>query len=107
LDLIGDFLSLDATLPAGGPWYRIRSLRHAGLQSNIAGELYVALRDGDCRVFTSDMRVRVSNARMYAYPDVSVVCGRPILVDDHQDNLLNPIVIFEVLSPAPRDTIAV
>ena len=37
---------------------------------------------------------------MYTYPDVSVVCGKPLLADDHQDVLLNPVVIFEVLSPS-------
>lgn len=36
----------------------------------------------------------------YSYPDVTVVCGEPQLEDEHQDNLLNPIVIFEVLSPS-------
>jgi len=37
---------------------------------------------------------------MYTYPDISVVCGKPVLADDHQDVLLNPVVIFEVLSPS-------
>ena len=43
------------------------------------------------------MRVRVLPGRMYAYPDVTVVCGKPKLADDRQDN---PAVIFEVLSPS-------
>jgi Uma2 family endonuclease len=46
------------------------------------------------------MRVRVSATGMYTYPNVSVVCGRPQLADEHADTLLNPIVIFEVLSPS-------
>ena len=37
---------------------------------------------------------------MYTYPDLSVVCGKPILADDRQDNLLNPALIIEVLSPS-------
>ena len=37
---------------------------------------------------------------MYAYPDVSVVCGKLQLADEQKDILLNPIVIFEVLSPS-------
>jgi Uma2 family endonuclease len=75
------------------------SMRHAGLQANIIIELGVALRGSDCRMFTSDLRVRVLPGRMYAYPDVTVVCGKPVPADDHQDILLNPAVIFEVLSP--------
>jgi Uma2 family endonuclease len=76
------------------------SMRHAQLQANLHGELYVALRDKDCRAFTSDFRVRVSPGRMYAYPDITVVCGRPLLADEHQDILVNPTVILEVLSPS-------
>jgi len=76
------------------------SMRHAQLQANLHGELYVALGGKDCRAFTSDFRVRVSPGRMYAYPDVTVVCGKPLLADERQDVLLNPAVIFEVLSPS-------
>jgi Uma2 family endonuclease len=76
------------------------SMRHADLQANLIGELFAALRGSDCRVYSSDFRVRVSKTRMYAYPDVSVVCGRPVLADERQDILLNPIVIFEILSPS-------
>jgi Uma2 family endonuclease len=37
---------------------------------------------------------------MYTYPDLTVVCGKLLLADDSQDILLNPKVIFEVLSPS-------
>ncbi|HVN64015.1 MAG TPA: Uma2 family endonuclease [Candidatus Binataceae bacterium] len=76
------------------------SMRHAQLQGNIFGELYNALRGGACRAYGSDFRVRVSPGRMYTYPDVTVVCGKPLLADERQDVLLNPVVIFEVLSPS-------
>ncbi len=69
------------------------------LAVNISAELHNALRGTSCQVFTSDLRVRVLPRRMYAYPDVTVVCGKPQLADDRQDSLLNPTVIFEVLSP--------
>ena len=75
------------------------SMRHTDLQSNIQGELFAALRNGTCRVHGSDFRIRVSS-RMYTYPDISVVCGTRVLADDRQDVLLNPAVIFEVLSPS-------
>ena len=76
------------------------TLRHALLQSNVFGELYGQLRGRGCTAFTSDMRVRVSATGMYTYPDVTVVCGKPQLADTHADTLLNPVVIFEVLSPS-------
>jgi Uma2 family endonuclease len=75
------------------------SMRHSYLAVNLLAELRAMLRSSECKAFNSDLRVRVS-ARMYAYPDVSVVCGKPLLADDHQDVLLNPVIIVEVLSPS-------
>src|SRR5581483_3513546 len=35
---------------------------------------------------------------LFAYPDTMVVCGKPIFHDEHQDVIINPKVIVEVLS---------
>ena len=87
-----EFLNGEMFAMSGG------SMAHSRLQTNIINALYTPLRDRGCESFTSDFRVRVSS-RMYVYPDVSVVCGQPLLADDHKDILLNPFAIFEVLSP--------
>jgi len=89
-----EFLDGEMIAMSGG------SIRHAQLQANLLGELFAAIRGSDCRMYTSDFRVRVSKTRMYAYPDASVVCGKPVLADERQDILLNPAVIFEILSPS-------
>lgn len=75
-------------------------LRHNKIVTNIVIALGVQLRDRDCDVLASDMRVKVSRTGAYVYPDVVVVCGDAELEDEHNDNLLNPRVIFEVLSPS-------
>jgi len=75
------------------------SARHSGVKMNLAIEIGTSLRGTSCRAFDSDLRVQVS-PRMYAYPDLTVVCGKLLLADDRQDILLNPKVIFEVLSPS-------
>ena len=74
------------------------SVRHAILQVNILVELSVGLRGTPCQAFGPDFRIKVSN-RIYTYPDVSVACGKVLLADGHNDSLLNPVVIVEVLSP--------
>lgn len=51
-----------------------------------------------CEVLPSDMRVKISELGKYTYPDVTVTCGRAELEDAHGDTLLNPVVIFEILS---------
>lgn len=45
------------------------------------------------------MRVRIPTD-LYTYPDVSIVCGSPRFEGDQEDILLNPLVLFEVLSPS-------
>ena len=70
--------------------------------SLIAANVIIALgrtpRPRGCRVYTSDMRVRVGEADGYAYPDASALCGRPVLADERRDTLLNPSLVVEVLS---------
>lgn len=76
------------------------SLRHAILIASVARELGNALKDRPCTVVSSDLRLRVGSGRLYTYPDVAVFCGAPKLADQHQDILLNPTLIAEVLSPS-------
>src|SRR5579864_5684947 len=76
------------------------SMRHSFLHVNLLVEMHAALRGGDCRACGPDFRVRVSATGMYTYPDLVVICGKPLLADAHQDILLNPAVIFEILSPS-------
>jgi Uma2 family endonuclease len=75
------------------------SMRHTDLQSNIQGELFAALRGSDCHVHGPDFRIRVSS-RTYTYPDILAVSGERLLADSSHDTLLNPIAIFEILSPS-------
>jgi len=75
------------------------SAPHNLIVGNLVTALNLALRELDCRVYPSDMRVQ-SPTGLYTYPDVSIVCGPPDLADDHQDMLLNPTVLIEVLSPS-------
>lgn len=67
---------------------------------SILGQLYQQMRQRPCRAYPSDMRVRVSATGLYTYPDIVALCGEPIFIDDHNDTLLNPSVIVEVLSPS-------
>ena len=64
----------------------------------------IALLDGQlrppCVGAPSNMRVRIASTGLYTYPDVVVVCGELQFADPHVDTLLNPNLIFEVLSPS-------
>ena len=76
------------------------SFAHNFITVNIATHLNIQLMDGECRVATSDMRVKVTEIDSYFYPDVVVVCGEPVPEDNVFDTLLNPTVIVKVLSPS-------
>ena len=45
-------------------------------------------------------KVRTSPSGLFAYPDLSVVCGEPEFHDETRDVLVNPTVLVEVLSPS-------
>jgi Uma2 family endonuclease len=72
--------------------------RHDRVVANLGGMLYAALRGGTCRHSTADQRVRLDETGLYAYPDATVTCGRAEFADTRPETLLNPTVLFEVLS---------
>lgn len=74
---------------------------HVLIESSLIATLYALFRGRPCNVFTSNIRVRVKEADLWTYPDVTVVCGEPKFeTASNPQSLLNPQVIFEVLSPS-------
>jgi Uma2 family endonuclease len=76
---------------------------HNQIVLNAGAALHTQLRGKDCQALMSDMRTRIGSAARYAYPDVTVVCGKPEVLDRRKDILVNPTVIVEVLSPSTAD----
>jgi Uma2 family endonuclease len=54
----------------------------------------------NCKYYPSDTRVKVEATTSYHYPDVLVLCGEKKFAAGTFDTLVNPTVIFEVLSPS-------
>ncbi|HVV87824.1 MAG TPA: Uma2 family endonuclease [Kofleriaceae bacterium] len=75
---------------------------HAAIAATIIRLLGQALSGKRCRVFTSDLRIRVSKTGLGTYPDASVICGSVELdpADPRGHTALNPTVLVEVLSPS-------
>jgi len=74
------------------------SREHNQITFNIAGGLHAQLRGRPCVAYVNDMRLKVSETGLYAYPDVMALCGEPHFEDSAADTLTNPSVIIEVLS---------
>ena len=87
-----EFLDGEMFAMAGG------TRRHSRLKVNIVSGLQRQLRTGACQVFDSDMRVKIEATGLYTYPDAHVACGDLRFEDEQEDVLLNPKVVFEVLS---------
>jgi Uma2 family endonuclease len=71
---------------------------HNLIAVNAVRELSQQLRGRSCEAYSNDMRVRVTSEELYTYPDLIIVCGEPMFLDNSFDTLLNPNVIVEVLS---------
>jgi Uma2 family endonuclease len=74
------------------------SANHNLIVLNTGSHLREQLKSKPCRVYPSDLKLRVEATGLFTYPDLSIVCGEPRLESDHGDVLLNPVVLVEVLS---------
>ena len=75
------------------------SRRHNIIAGNAYANLHAQLRRKPCEIYQNDMRVKI-HKNFYTYPDVVVVCGEPKIERKRGENLLNPTVLIEVLSPS-------
>lgn len=77
---------------------------HNQIQFNCTLALGNKLRGRNCRIYPSDMRIKVPAYPPYRYADLSALCGnRLIETIGKQDLLVNPSVIIEVLSESTAD----
>ncbi len=78
------------------------SPEHSLIIANVIGELGNRLKGKPCRVYDSNLRIRVPRTPLYTYPDVSVICGQMQFdpEDAGRTTATNPRLIVEVLSAA-------
>ncbi|QHT70144.1 Uma2 family endonuclease [Rhodocytophaga rosea] len=75
------------------------SLNHNTIFTNFFLAIGIKNQDKNYHLYSSDMRVHNPVNGSYFYPDISVIRGEPLLKDEVFDNLLNPCLIIEILSP--------
>jgi Uma2 family endonuclease len=84
------------------------SNEHGIVSVNLLVIVASQLRGTQCQARTKDTKVRCALAPlpghkskgMFYYPDIVVICGEPEFHDAFKDIVINPKVIFEVLSPS-------
>jgi len=75
---------------------------HNAITTNLLASLWNKLKGQACKPSGSDQRIHIEKNSLFTYPDISVVCGPIITLNDDQYNVLNPTVIIEVLSPSTK-----
>jgi Uma2 family endonuclease len=79
------------------------TLKHSRISGNIFAFLKFLLRDTQFEPINSDLRLWIPEYRRGVYQDVMIFDGEPQLNGDRLDEVLNPILIVEVLSPSTAD----
>lgn len=82
------------------------SPEHGEICANLGWIIGPQLRGAPCRMRTANSKVRSGpkpaftrgQKGLYSYPDLFVICGELQFHDRHKDVIVNPTVIFEVLS---------
>ena len=87
-----EFLNGEIYAMAGG------TPEHSALAAAVTISLGGQLRGGPCRVYSSDLRVRVSATGLATYPDVTVACGLLERDPESADTVTNPLLVVEVTS---------
>jgi Uma2 family endonuclease len=79
-------------------------ISHGGIAANISRSIGNLLADRPCQVFGGDTAVKTVKEPPFRLPDVTVVCGEPIIEESQGiEMLVNPILIAEVLSKKTQD----
>jgi Uma2 family endonuclease len=75
---------------------------HAALAGAVIRLIGARLPPG-CRVFSSDLRVRIMATGLSTYPDVAVVCGKTERAPDDPIAVVNPVLLVEVTSGSTEE----
>ncbi len=76
---------------------------HSTICFNLHGLIHYQLRGKNCRGYSPNMKVATNETGLFSYPDLIIVCGKPLFFDETSDVIINPTVIFEVLSPSTEN----
>jgi Uma2 family endonuclease len=107
---IAEYLEMENASQEKHEYYRGEVFAMSGAKvphNEIVGNLYFALRKKlqgkKCKPYGSDQRIHIEANTLFTYPDISIVCGDIITLNNDNFNVLNPSVLIEVLSPTTKN----
>lgn len=72
---------------------------HGTICFNLCGLIHSRLKATSCRGYATGTAFSPDAGQRILYPDAMIVCGEPSFYSAEIDLVLNPTVVFEVLSP--------
>lgn len=90
-----EFLAGEIYAMAGG------TPEHAAISAHITALLGPQLEQ--CKIYSSDLRVRVLATGLATYPDVTLICGRSERDPESPTHVTNPTLIVEVKSRSTEE----
>lgn len=79
------------------------TINHNRIIRNLVRILDLAFQNTNYEVFISDLRLYIPAHNKATYPDIMVIEGEVMLNNNRQDEVLNPCLIIEVLSPSTEN----
>jgi len=76
---------------------------HNEISSNLMTSIGVRLRGKKCKPYSSDVRIHIESNSLFTYPDISIICGERLTLNNDDYNVLNPAVLIEILSKSTRN----
>lgn len=76
------------------------SYKHSRIITNIVGLLFNLIDDEIFSVINSDHQIQIPAYNHFVYSDTFVIKGEPQLYKGGNQGILNPLLVFEVLSPS-------
>ncbi len=76
---------------------------HNAISGILFASLFNKLKGKKCKPYNSDQRIHIQSNTLFTYPDISIICGEVITLNNDEYNVLNPSVIIEVLSKSTKN----
>lgn len=77
--------------------------RHNALFKNVYLGIGNHLMGKPCQPYGSDMRLHIPENTLFTYPDISIICKDLFESGMYDDNITEPVVLIEILSPSTRN----
>ena len=76
---------------------------HNTISSNLMVSIGTRLRSKSCKPYGSDTRIHIPSNTLFTYPDISIICGEILTLNNDNWNVLNPTIIIEILSSSTKN----